>query len=96
MADLQGKGRFSRRDVSFGDCNYILDAEAATSSGMGTVTLLSTAILPQFPEKKTGYLLELADGTRLGCELLDDLDKKFKHRTPTRRYSVRAWPKAAD
>ena len=95
MAGLKGKGRFSRRDVSFGSCTYGLEAQAKAESGNGVVTLLSTKILPPYPDTRIGYLLELDDGARLGCELLEDLDAHRKGPGPTRRYRVRCWPKSS-
>jgi len=93
MAGLKGKGKFSRREVSFGNCTYDLEEGAKEESGSGVVTVLSTKVLPPYPEKRTGYLLELEDGTLLGCELVDDLDSHRKGPGPTRRYKVRCWPK---
>ena len=93
MSELKGKGKFSRGDVSFGDCAYDLEEGAKEQSGNGVVTILSTKLLPPYAEKKLGYLLELDDGTRLGCELLNDLDSHRKGPGPTRRYEVRCWPK---
>lgn len=95
MAGVEGKGKFSRGDLSFGDCAYALDEGVKEQSGNGVITLLSTKVMPPYPEKTLGYLLVLEDGTRLGCELLDDLDSKRKGPGPTRRYKVRCWPKAS-
>lgn len=96
MAGLQGKGQFSRGDVSFGGCSYDLEEQVKEEAGNGVITLLSTKVMPPYPQKTLGYLLELDDGTRLGCELLDDLDKQRKGPGPTRRYRVRCWPKRPD
>jgi hypothetical protein len=95
MAGVEGKGKFSRGDVSFGDCAYALDDGAREQSANGVVTILNTKLLPPFAEKKLGYLLVLDDGTRLGCELLEDLDSHRKGPGPTRRFKVRCWPKTS-
>lgn len=95
MAGLKGKGQFSRGELAFGECAYDLEEGVKEGSGNGVITLLSTKVMPPYPEKKLGYLLLLEDGTRLGCELLNDLDSHRKGPGPTRRYEVRCWPKTS-
>ena len=93
MESLEGRGEFTRGDVSFGPCNYGLDPSARETAGRGTVTLLNPPFLPNFPQTLKGYTLTLESGARLTCQLHKDLtSEQSEQGGASRAYLVKCWP----